>query len=293
MIPSLDTLSQICQSHLDEILDLYLKKQPALAAPLQQAMAYAACQGGKRIRPLLMYATGSALNVSHENLKPASAAIELIHAYSLIHDDLPAMDNSDLRRGKPSCHKAFNEAFAILAGDALQTLAFNILTTYPAQLHPEQRLAMVTTLSQASGLHGMAGGQALDIAGVASLDDLRQMYQLKTGALLVTSIKLAIIAGNMQDTEIDSSLETFAHNIGLAFQIQDDLLDQEALSITGKPSNLDIKNNKITYPLLLGKKKTRDIIHHLHQEALDALRCLGKNATPLHDLANFLLQRKK
>ncbi|SRR5579883_253270 len=279
-----------CQHRLDKLFNVYLKNSTIPAKKLQDAMTYAVLNGGKRIRPLLVYATGYALNASTENSDPPAIAIELIHAYSLIHDDLPAMDNSDLRRGKPACHKAFDEATAILAGDALQPLAFEILATHPATLEDSQRLAMIRILSDASGYQGMVSGQALDLAGT---DAISEMYQLKTGALLIASVKLGAVAANVRDKKTLTALETFAKNIGLAFQMQDDLLDIEDSAITGKPKGLDTANKKITFPSLLGIEKTRAMIEELYSESLTALKTIGEKTLFLKELAEALLQRKK
>src|SRR5437899_2832756 len=223
MILSNMTLSDIAShahTRLETLFNLYLIKNPAPATTLRKAMAYAVLNGGKRIRPLLAYLTGRTFECSWENLDAPACAIELIHVYSLIHDDLPAMDNSDLRRGKPSCHKAFDDATAILAGDALQPLAFEVLSKHPAALTPQQRLDMIDVLSKASGMHGMAAGQMLDIEKMTSLDSLTNMYQLKTGALLSTATHLGAIAAGVSDPAIFESLLTFAKKMGLAYQIQ-------------------------------------------------------------------------
>jgi farnesyl diphosphate synthase len=282
------------QSRLDHIFRHYLIEQTHSAAKLQESMAYAVLNGGKRIRPLLVYLTGYALDAIWENMDPAASAVELIHVYSLIHDDLPAMDNSDLRRGKPTCHKIYGDAIAILAGDTLQSLAFEILATHSTTLNPKQRLNMIQKLSLASGIHGMAAGQALDLSGMTTLESLTQMYQLKTGALLTASVLLGAIAANNENPQLLTALETFAKNIGLAFQIQDDLLDIEGtVQLTGKPQGIDLVNEKITYPSLIGIDKSRQAIQTLFKEALGAIECLGPKGQLLHDFANYLLQRQK
>lgn len=278
-------------SRLEALFNHYLQAQPAVASHLQQAMAYAVLNGGKRIRPLLVYATGQAVGAPLENCDVAAAAIELIHAYSLIHDDLPAMDNADLRRGKPACHKAFDEATAILAGDALQPLAFEIIATHPASLDAQQRIAMTQVLSQASGLHGMAGGQSLDILGVHSLQELIRMYQLKTGMLLAASVSLGILASSFVEETQQAYLKTFAELIGFAFQLQDDLLDFE--NETGKPVGLDAQNQKKTYPALAGIEKTRETIQQLFNQAFTVIKPLDDKADFLRQLTSSLLQRKK
>lgn len=266
----------------------YLTNSPAQT--LLDAIEHSVLNGGKRIRPLLVYLTGHAFNVSWENLDAAACAIELIHTYSLIHDDLPAMDNSDLRRGKPACHKAFDEATAILAGDALQPLAFEIIASHPSGLDAQQRLAMIRVLSHASGMHGMVAGQALDLAGMNSPDSLLQMYRLKTGALLTASVKLAAIAANADYT----SVEKFADCLGLAFQMQDDLLDIEGNTETiGKPQGTDAANHKATYITLTDITRARQKIQELFSAALDAIEFQGDKGALFHEFAHALLQRKK
>jgi|SRR5579872_436282 len=279
-------------SRLELILKEHLIDNPSPALTLQKAVEYATLNGGKRIRPLLVYLIGKMLGASWENLDPPACAIEFIHIYSLIHDDLPAMDNSDLRRGKPSCHKAFNEATAILAGDALQPLAFEIITQHPAPLTPQQRLDMVKILSQASGIHGMAAGQMLDIEKISSIDSLTQMYRLKTGALLNAAVKLGAISAGVSDPEIINSLLVFAENIGLAFQIQDDLLDIEGAShIIGKPQGIDQANQKVTHLSLFGIEKSRKKIEMLFDTAIDSLNFLGEKSELLCEFATLLMQR--
>lgn len=291
---NLSDIIQQATKRLETLFDLYLIKSTYPAPDLQTALAYSACNGGKRIRPLLVYLSGYALHAAWEELDGAACAIELMHVYSLIHDDLPAMDNADLRRGKPSCHKAYNEATAILAGDALQSLAFEVLAIHPSQLTTEQRLAMVTLLSQASGIKGMAGGQALDLQGTTSLAELTHMYHLKTGALLNASVQLGAVAAHVTDPTIVPALQLFAKNIGLAFQIQDDVLDIEASTQTlGKPQGKDLSNHKITYPTLLGIDESRRQVYALVMEAVDAILFLKEPGRFLIEFATSLLHRKK
>ena len=286
---NLVTLTELTKERLDKVFTYYLKDNAVPASQLQEAMAYAVLNGGKRLRPLLIYATGYALDASHESLDIPACAIEFIHAYSLIHDDLPSMDNADLRRGKPSCHKAYNEGLAILAGDALQPLAFELITSHPANLSASQRLEMIKILSNASGYQGMAAGQTLDIEGT---DLLEEMYNLKTGALLIASVQLAAVAAGVQNADIFHALETYAKNIGLAFQIQDDLLDLESSELTGKTQGLDIQNNKPTFPSLYGVEKAYAKIEELFSQALLSLNTLGPKTAPLKELAHHLMQRK-
>lgn len=261
------------QNYFEKQLDRAL---PTADTQLQKAMRYSALNGGKRLRPLLIYATGLGFSSSLSQCDPAALAIELIHCYSLVHDDLPAMDDDDLRRGNPSCHKAFDEATAILVGDALQSLAFELLSN---QKHP-QALAMVQTLAYASGAMGMAGGQSLDMLAVdkpTSLSALEQIHQLKTGALFRAALRLGALAASQTAFTIHSQLDTFAHHFGLAFQIRDDILDVEADSTTlGKTSGKDAAQNKATYPSLLGLDGAKqELQHHINQakEALNHIDC--------------------
>lgn len=293
MTVSIHELLVISQQRLENLFNLYLQNKSSVATQLKEAMFYAVSNGGKRVRPLLVYATGYYLNVEWASLDIPACAVELIHSYSLIHDDLPAMDNADLRRGKPACHKAYNEAIAILAGDALQPLAFEIIASHPAKLNHTQRINMIKHLCHASGLDGMAAGQALDMSGVQTTDQVIKMYALKTGALLSTSVKLAIIASPLDHSHDVHALSQFADTIGLAFQIQDDLLDIENAETSGKPKGLDVINNKITYPYLVGMDAARLKIKLLFEEALQSIESLDKEANLLRDLAHFLLQRKK
>ena len=287
---NLAQFNDVASSRLTTLFTQYVSASSHPAIILTEAMSYSLTNGGKRIRPLLVYLTGHVFDTPWENLDGAAAAIEMIHAYSLIHDDLPAMDNADVRRGKPACHKAFNEATAILAGDALQPLAFEILATHPSPLTSEQRVKMIKTLAHASGAAGMAGGQSLDLAGVSTLESLTQMYRLKTGALLSASVTLGMVAANVSHPP----LEEFIECIGLAFQIQDDLLDIEGtLETTGKPQGTDAINQKITYPTLAGIQASRDKVCELFERAMDSIEFLGEKSILLKELACLLLQRKK
>jgi farnesyl diphosphate synthase len=291
---SINDLVILSQQRVEKLAYFYLKDSNCPANLLKEAMHYTFASGGKRIRPLLVYATGYYLDAPWESLDIPACAIEFIHTYSLIHDDLPAMDNADLRRGKPSSHKAFNEALAILAGDALQPLAFEIIASHPAPLDTKQRLSMINHLCQASGFNGMAAGQALDMSGIKTLEELTQMYALKTGALLTASIALGAIAGHLTHAKTLDKLQTFAKTVGLAFQIQDDLLDINASTETlGKPQGIDEINQKITYPSFIGIEKTHEKIQSLFTKALEITETLGEKANILRELVYFLLQRKK
>ena len=280
-------------TRLESLFATYIVETYTPAATLQEAITYSTLNGGKRIRPLLVYLAGNAFDAPWHHLDAPACAIELIHVYSLIHDDLPAMDNSDLRRGKPSCHKAFNDATAILAGDALQPLAFEIIATHPAGISAAQRLEMIKTLTHACGIRGMAAGQMLDMQGMTSLSTLKEMYHLKTGALLSAAVSLGAISANISNPALLDSLEIFAKNIGLAFQIQDDLLDAENAHATGKPQGLDQTNQKMTYISLLGIEKSREHISTLFNAAMDSLNFLGEKKKRLCEFANELMQRNK
>ncbi|MCW8889397.1 MAG: (2E,6E)-farnesyl diphosphate synthase [Sedimenticola sp.] len=286
-----------CQSQVNKALELQLPAATIQPQRLHIAMRYATLNGGKRVRPLLVYATGDALGVPAEQLDGPACAVELIHAYSLIHDDLPAMDDDDLRRGRPTCHKAFDEATAILAGDALQTLAFKaVCRDEPHPFSAERRLKMVETLAHASGSRGMAGGQALDLAAVGEQIDLAQLENMhihKTGALIHASVKLGCLAAANVDPQHVKQLEHYANCIGLAFQVQDDILDVEGDTETlGKTQGKDEANGKPTYPSLMGMKAAKEMAQNLRQDALDSLTAFDKRADPLRWLADYIVDRK-
>ncbi len=262
---------------------------------LHAAMRYATLGNGKRVRAQLVYASGAALGLAPESLDLPACAVELIHAYSLVHDDLPAMDDDTLRRGQPCCHIAFDEATAILAGDALQTLAFQVLTradAFPAQI----RLAMLDTLTLASGSRGMAGGQALDMAAVGqtlNLPELEDLHIHKTGALLRACVKLGWLGANTTPAQVQA-LEHYAKALGLAYQIRDDILDVEGDSLTlGKTGGKDRQQNKPTYPALLGLAEAKAKATALHATALTALQDWDERAEPLRTLAHQLALRTR
>ncbi|NOR51090.1 MAG: geranyl transferase [Gammaproteobacteria bacterium] len=261
---------------------------------LFKAMRYSTLNGGKRVRAVLLYLTGSLLDVPKSSLDAPAAAIEMIHAYSLIHDDLPAMDNDALRRGKPTCHIQFDEATAILAGDALQSQAFEILATNQ-QLGCSARLDQIRELAQTSGARGMVGGQMIDIEATnstQSIEQLQQMHAMKTGALICSAVRLGYLSSSNVTNEQKSALDLYAKAIGLAFQIRDDILDIESdTTILGKPQGSDIAANKSTYPALLGLAGAREKAAALHQQAIDALNVFGKNGEPLRQLSNYIIDR--
>jgi farnesyl diphosphate synthase len=263
---------------------------------LHRAMRYAVLGGGKRLRPLLVYATGLAFGAALERLDASAVAVEVIHAYSLVHDDLPAMDDDDLRRGRPTCHIVFGEAMAILAGDALQALAFEVLAN-DALLGADARvhLDMLRVLAGACGSHGMAGGQAFDLAAVGKPLDARELERMhvhKTGALIRASVRLGALAGGCTDAATLDALETYGHSIGLAFQVRDDLLDIEAdTAQLGKTAGKDVAANKPTYPAILGVEASRTELAMLTQRALESIDALGNGGKLLRELAQFVMQR--
>ena len=285
-------------AHRERAEKALIRCLPAKASPfsrLHEAMNYAVLNGGKRLRALLVYATGAACAAPVERLDIPACAIELLHAYSLVHDDLPAMDDDDLRRGKPSCHRAFDEATAILAGDALQALAFNILTD-EAGGRAEQRLKILNTLTQASGSYGMVGGQCIDLEAVGkqlTLEELEIMHAHKTGALIRASVRMGALCSDDISSQTLSCLDQYAYQIGLAFQIQDDVLDVESDTATlGKPQGADNAMGKPIYPSLLGLAQAKASAYALHEEAIAQLRNFGSQADPLRWIAQFIVSRR-
>lgn len=292
------------QTHTDRVNQAivdFLAPLPFQDSPMVEAMHYGALLGGKRLRPFLVYATGEMFGVSPEALDAPAAAIECIHAYSLIHDDLPAMDNDDLRRGQPTCHIKFGEENAILAGDALQTLAFTILSQTPMPgVSVTDRLAMVAELATASGVAGMCGGQALDLAAEGkhiSLESLERIHRHKTGALIRAAVRLGALSAGEAGRRALPTLDSFAQSIGLAFQVQDDILDVIGDTATlGKRQGADQQLGKSTYPALLGLEQAQVKAQELYQEALQALTTLSEQSldtTALEALANYIIHRDK
>jgi farnesyl diphosphate synthase len=257
-------------------------------------MRYAVLDGGKRVRPLLAFAAGEFTGANIEQVQHAAAAVELIHAYSLVHDDMPAMDNDTLRRGKPTVHVEFDEATALLVGDALQSLAFDILATQPLAADANIQLKMVKLLAQAAGSRGMAGGQAIDLASVGKpldLTELEFMHIHKTGALIRASVLLGAHCGALSDASA-AALDHYAKCIGLAFQVVDDVLDAEASSATlGKTAGKDAANNKPTYVSLLGVARARELAQELRADAHATLAKLSAPAERLRQLADFVVER--
>lgn len=297
---------EIYQQELIQRLEHYLEQllpttplSAHINSNLFDAIRYSILNGGKRIRPLLVYAAGEAMGNPLELLDAPAAAVELIHCYSLIHDDLPALDNDFLRRGKPTCHVAFGEATAILVGDALQTLAFELLS-HPTlnPIHPQNKLAMIYLMAQNVGMNGMVGGQALDLASEGdnlflTISDLKEIHQKKTGQLIETAVKLGALASTLEVDPNDSSkLQNYARHIGLAFQIQDDILDitQETKTL-GKTAGKDEKQKKATFPNRLGLETAKQYANSLQLEALESIAFLQERGQRLIDLSNIIIQR--
>lgn len=279
---------------VNEFLASYLEQIEVNDPTLHQAMQYGLLLGGKRVRPYLVYSVGEMLGVSLQQLDHIAGAVEAIHAYSLIHDDLPAMDDDALRRGQPTCHIKFDQATAILAGDALQTLAFELISD--SSLPAQQQIAMVKTLARASGYRGMCGGQALDIAATdnrVSLHELETIHRHKTGALIEAAVELGAIAANANESQ-RQLLATFAKNVGLAFQVHDDILDIIGDTETlGKPQGSDQAANKSTYPALLGLAQAQNKAAALIDQAITALDALSVDSQQLKEFAQFIIDRKQ
>ena len=287
-----------CRERLERSFDTWLPAAVTHPATLHDAMRYTVMDGGKRIRPTLVYAAGQATGAAPESLDRAACAVELIHAYSLIHDDLPAMDDDDLRRGKPSCHRAFGEATAILAGDALQSLAFQVLASDAGNgVSESTRLRMIKALALATGSRGMAGGQAIDLAATGqqlNIAELEDMHIHKTGALIRASVVLGALCGQMTDQAAIDRLDHYAKCIGLAFQIRDDILDVEGEAKTlGKNPGMDRIREKSTYPALIGLNAARQRATELHNEALDSLSGFTDIADPLRWISSYIIERNR
>lgn len=281
------------QARVERALEARLPPESAVPSRLHAAMRYSALGGGKRVRPALVYATGEMLGVPLAALDAAAAAVEMIHVYSLIHDDLPAMDDDDLRRGRPTCHRQFDEATAILAGDALQVLAFQSLAA--DEVAPAQRIAMIALLAEASGTAGMAGGQAIDLGAVGrelTLAELEDMHRRKTGALLQASVLLGARACQTLPAADYDRLARFGAALGLAFQIVDDILDVEGdPQLLGKATGADLARHKPTYPAVIGLDASRQRARTLHAEARESLAPFGPAAGMLSWLADYIVGR--
>ncbi|RZU97967.1 (2E,6E)-farnesyl diphosphate synthase [Spiribacter vilamensis] len=291
-----DSLTQ-ARARVEAVLDQALPDATLAPERLHEAMRYAALAPGKRLRPFLVYQAGLLFDAIDTDLDSPACAVEMIHAYSLIHDDLPAMDDDDLRRGQPTCHRAFDESTAILAGDALQTLAFQrIAETGPA--NAERRIRMIATLAEAVGSRGMAGGQALDLGAVRhriDVTELETMHRHKTGALILASLRLGSLgAVDGPDADQHSALDHYGQCIGLAFQVQDDILDVTGDSRdTGKARGADARREKPTYPGLMGLEASQRFARHLRDEAIQAMETFGPRADTLRSLADYIISRER
>lgn len=296
------TWTRQVQADMETALGQFLPSAASTPAMLHQAMRYAVLDGGKRVRPLLVFAAGELFSTPVAVAQRAAAAVEMIHAYSLVHDDMPCMDDDALRRGKPTVHVKYDEATALLVGDALQAQAFVVLTEIDAAtdtaagLDPARQIVMLRLLAQASGSLGMCGGQAIDLASVGlslSLAQLEQMHKLKTGALLRASVLLGAWGGKTLAQNEIQALEAYGTAIGLAFQVVDDILDATADSATlGKTAGKDAADNKPTYVSILGLSESQALAEKLRNDAHEALAIFGDKARRLRELADLIVQRK-
>ncbi|MCF7993147.1 MAG: (2E,6E)-farnesyl diphosphate synthase [Thiohalocapsa sp.] len=296
--PALKAFLAECQARAEATLERLLPVAETPPNRLHEAMRYAALGGGKRIRPTLTYAAARAVGVDAATVDTAAAALEMIHAYSLVHDDLPAMDDDDLRRGRPTCHKAFDDATAILVGDALQTLAFQVLASDPRlAVDDAARIRMIDSLARASGSLGMVGGQALDLESEGRKLDLVMLENIhihKTGALIRASVNMAVCAKPDLPADKAERLDHYAKCIGLAFQIQDDLLDVEGdTSVIGKQSGADAAHDKATYPSLMGVGPAHEAANDLIDEALKSLQDFDEGSDPLRWIAEYIVKRDR
>jgi len=280
------------QLRIEDVLDEALPPEQQSPQTLHSAMRYSTLGGGKRVRALLSYAAAELCSTDISIADAAACAVELIHAYSLVHDDMPCMDNDDLRRGKPSCHKQYDDATALLAGDALQTLAFDVLSTPELCAQANQQISMLNILAKAAGSTGMAGGQAIDLSSVGKAlnqQELEAMHSLKTGALIHAAALLGASSGSLEKI---AAVSTYADNIGLAFQVIDDILDIEADTATlGKTAGKDANSNKPTYVTILGLDVAKQLAQQLYETAIDTLAPFGDEALRLRELAGFITQR--
>ena len=294
---NLSTQIESCRRRLDALLDQWLPSEDTEPTKLHRAMRYASLNAGKRLRPLIVYLVGDALGVDKTDLDASALAVECIHVYSLIHDDLPAMDDDDLRRGKATTHIAFDEATAILAGDALQTIGFNILCHHPLSPDVEsERIRLLTILTDASGSVGMGGGQMIDLIATdskLSIEQLEAMHRMKTGALISACVKMAVATSQINEAEIIAAFDHFADRIGLAFQVKDDILDIEGeTEVIGKPSGSDEELNKSTFPALMGLDAAKEYAEQLIDEALLSLERIPYNTEALEALAKYMIERQ-
>lgn len=284
------------QHQVEQVLQNILGTTGNVAATLNEAIHYSIFNGGKRFRPSLCYATAQALKSDTHKVDCVAAAIEIIHCYSLVHDDLPSMDNDALRRGKPTCHIVYGESNAVLAGDALQAFAFQVLAQLNPEIPSEKKLAMIVELAKASGNEGMAAGQALDLAAtnqVCNLEQLERIHRYKTGKIIQACVDLSAQALNMENSQDHLALQRYAQVLGLAFQVKDDILDVEGNTETlGKKQGSDAALNKNTYPRLLGLEKAKLKANELHERALSALNFFGDEADTLRALSHYVIHRE-
>ncbi|HFC92074.1 MAG TPA: geranyl transferase [Leucothrix mucor] len=283
------------QQRIEKVLNKKLPDATIEPSLLHQAMRYSVLNGGKRIRPLLVYAAGECFQTNKTLLDAPAAAIELLHAYSLVHDDLPSMDDDDLRRGKATAHKAFDESTAILSGDALQTLAFDVLSSPLHNLSSKNQLKIINILSQTAGSLGMVGGQVIDLSSTGknlSEQQLENMHLHKTGALIRASVMMGATCSEKLTVKLQTALEKYAICIGLAFQVRDDILDIESDTATlGKQQGADIAANKATYPAILGMTAAKEKMLDLYASSYKALSCFGAEADLLRNIADFIVKR--
>jgi farnesyl diphosphate synthase len=284
------------QVRIETSLQTLLPAADVAPERLHDAMRYTVLGGGKRVRPLLAFASGELNKADDEHVTIVAAAVELIHAYSLVHDDLPCMDDDVLRRGKPTCHVEYDQAIALLAGDSLQSLAFQLLAEHQLADTPQMQLEMIKRLAQAAGSRGMAGGQAVDLASVGkvlSLPELEFMHIHKTGALIRAAVMLGAWCGSSLNEDQLTSLDRFAKCIGLAFQVVDDVLDAEATTATlGKTAGKDAENNKPTYVSILGVGRARELAEDLRRKAYQSLEVFGASAGRLRQVTDFIIHRE-
>ncbi len=288
--------SRAVQARTEEALERVLPPQAIAPGKLHDAMRYVTLGGGKRVRPMLAFAAGEAVGADPARVEAAACAVELIHVYSLTHDDLPCMDDDDLRRGKPTCHVQYDEATALLVGDALQSLAFEVLADPGLGLDPANQTAMLAILARAAGSRGMCGGQAVDLDSTGlhlELAELEFMHIHKTGALIQAAVLLGALAGGTLGDEHRAHLEHYARCVGLSFQVMDDVLDAETDTATlGKTAGKDAAQGKATYLTLMSAKEARSYAQELMDEALAAVAPFGPGGTRLADIARFIVERR-
>ena len=288
--------SSAMQTRVEQVLSTAMPAESETPATLHQAMRYAVLGGGKRVRALLAYAAGEFCGASLENIDASAAAVELIHAFSLVHDDMPCMDDDDLRRGKPSTHRQFGDATALLAGDALQSLAFELIASEQLTIPATQKVSILHCLAFATGSRGMAGGQSIDLESTGiklTQAQLARMHALKTGALMHAAAMMGAYSASVADTKKYEAVDTYAKAIGLAFQVVDDILDAEADTATlGKTAGKDAEQDKSTYVTLLGLDTAKSLALSLYQQALAPLEAYSQEADMLRSLASFITQRQ-